>query len=238
MLISCFLVDVLFPIRNSFFNEQQEVIQTVNDFTSMAHVALRSHFLSLPLALGAGFLHLLHEAWHYLLLFDDDPLTIALGTDFYVVWVVGTRPSAMRTQDPPCIGYFHLLSYIDVLQSHLYLYFSSSPSLLSLLLESSPSKVSEYVSKNVPKRIHSSTSLLFFDTLFPTLIVLSSLVRIRQHFISSRQILELGHSSIIIRVLVRVVFQGQLPIGLLYLRRARIFLHFQDGIEVSASSNH
>ena len=113
--IARFLVLDFVAVNSAFLNVDVELVQASNEQLRFADMAFGSCCFAFTLAVRALSLELLHKPGSDLLFRNDLALAVAVTACFDVIWIVSTRPTAMRTDDIPIVGDFKVLASVQFL---------------------------------------------------------------------------------------------------------------------------
>ena len=150
--------------------------------------------------------------------------TITSRASLYVRTVLCTSSATIRARHILLNTYLLLDSSGDFLQSKLYAHSDITASVDSLLLTLSASAEAEAESRTEQiiqdiVDISESTAEIWsgaFYSCMPELVILGLLIRITEHRICLSSLFELLLCLLISRILVGMIFNSQLPVGLLY----------------------
>lgn len=199
--ICCIPKRLFVTIWSTFLDVKIEFIKSLLCFFGLANMAFWSECLTFTTTLIACCLELLDETWSKPFSFQNDTLTITFSAGLYIVWVVCSRAPAMRANCWPCILDLHVFTFINIFESNFQFDWHVWSSSLLLPPKSSSKKVTEYSSE----RVMALLPFWLICALLSTLVVFPAFVCITENFVSSRYILKLFESRIVIFILVRMV---------------------------------
>lgn len=207
MLVSLVLEGDLLSILHTTLNIHRHGMRLGDELVTMADTALLIKGLTLSTTFLAGLLNLLHKARSQLNTLVDNSASLTHRTSVHMVGVICSRTVAVRANLLAVEGEGVLTSVVQILQS-------DGNRRLHILVTLLSAKVteSEEISEGVEALLLISL-LSLLDTLLTLYIVDTSLIVIRETLISGTDVVPLFFALVRL-TLIRMVFEGQLSVGL------------------------